>query len=64
MSFIKEDIDIEQCFKEYSQNGIVSIENIFHPDLAKDFYDYITNTEESDWNAAFPNVKIEVKVFF
>ena len=29
MSFIKEDIDIEQCFKEYSQNGIVSIENIF-----------------------------------
>ena len=63
MSFIKEDIDIEQCFNEYSQNGIVSIENIFHPHLAKDFYDYITNTEEGDWNAAFPNVKKEGESF-
>jgi len=37
MSFIRENIDYDKCLNEYRQNGIVTINNIFHNDVVKLF---------------------------
>lgn len=55
MSFIRENIDYKKCFNEYLQNGIVTINNIFHDDFAEDIYKHIIGLEEHEWDAAFPS---------
>jgi Rps23 Pro-64 3,4-dihydroxylase Tpa1-like proline 4-hydroxylase len=57
MSFLREDIDFDKCFREYDENGIVLIKDILHRDLADDFYKHITSSVEGEWNAAFPDDK-------
>jgi len=37
LSSIRENIDYKKCFNEYLQNGIVTINNIFHDDVVKLF---------------------------
>lgn len=57
MSFIREDIDFDKCFREYDENGIVLIRDILHKDLAEDFYKHVTSSDGGEWNAAFPDDK-------